>query len=66
MINMKEDIGRRASFGCTLPGRLLQEIDRRRGMVNRSRYIEMLIDRALDMDEHPELRRGSDRRMGER
>lgn len=68
MISTNNELNRRASFGCTLPGWMLKEIDRRRGLVNRSRYIEMLLNRALDLDgwsNHPEEWRGTDRRRGE-
>lgn len=66
-------MSKKISFGFALPEDLLREVDARRGLVPRTRYIEQLVVRHLRPDEEsleiqncederPELRRGTDRR----
>lgn len=54
----------RIPFGCTLPGNLLSKLDERRGLIPRTKYLELLIRAALDEPLSEELRHRSTKATG--
>ncbi len=43
----KDPADRRITFGCSLPVKTLKEVDQMRGMVPRTRYLEVLIKEGM-------------------